>query len=296
MNVGIIGLGNMGSGMASNLQRYMADQGQSLQVFDLDPGKIQLQVDQGASAAESVEALVEQVDVLFTSLPSAVQIDAVAPIVFSKGKSDLVWLETSTNDLGRWQAVLNDAPATMTLIDAPITGGYEGARDGTLTMLMGGDEADIQPLRPMLEYMTQKAKVMGPSGAGYITKLSQLHLNYLVAMGMGEALMLGAKGGLNMNALHDVLMNSCAQSYVIDAYTPRVLDGSYDPSFALGLARKDMALINDLGAHLSVDLELGSQVLAAYDDATQRYGFDAPHLSILRRIEEANDTPLRSES
>ena len=139
--------------------------------------------------------------------------------------------------------------------------------------------------------MTKKALVMGPSGAGYITKLAQLHLNYLVAQGIGEALMLGAKGGLDLAQLHDVFMNSCAQSYVVDAYIPRVLDGSYDPSFALGLARKDMRLVNDLGAHLGVDLELGQQVLSAYDDATDRYGFDAPHLSILKRIEEASGQP-----
>ena len=73
-----------------------------------------------------------------------------------------------------------------------------------------------------------------------------------------------------------------------------MLDGSYDPSFALGLARKDMALINELGQHLQVPLELGQQVLAAYDQATEQYGAEAPHLSVLRRIEDATDTPLRS--
>lgn len=292
--VGIIGLGNMGSGMAANLQRHLAQQDQALWVFDLDPAKIEQQVSGGARAAESLESLLRSVDVLFTSLPSAVQVDAIAPKVFAQAKPELTWFETSTNDLAHWQAIRTAAPSGMTLIDAPITGGYEGARDGTLTVLMGGTEAAIEPHRPLLDAISKKAQIMGPAGAGYITKLSQLHLNYLVAMGMGEALMLGAKGGLDLQTLHQVLMNSCAQSYVVDAYTPRVLDGSYDPSFALGLARKDMALINDLGDHLSVPLELGSQVLAAYDEATERYGFDAPHLSVLKRIEDATDTPLRS--
>lgn len=294
MQIGIIGLGNMGSGMAANLQRFCADQGQNLWVFDLDAAKVDQLVDQGARPAKSIDELVANVDVLLTSLPSAVQVNAVAPLVFEHGRPTLTWLETSTNDLAQWQAILDATPAGMTLIDAPITGGYEGARDGTLTMLMGASESQVEPLRPMLQAMTKKALVMGPSGAGYITKLAQLHLNYLVAQGIGEALMLGAKGGLDLAQLHDVFMNSCAQSYVVDAYIPRVLDGSYDPSFALGLARKDMRLVNDLGAHLGVDLELGQQVLAAYDDATDRFGFDAPHLSILKRIEEAAGTELRT--
>ena len=296
MQIGIIGLGNMGSGMAANLQAFSASQNQSLWVFDLDAEKVATQTARGAQAADSVEELVGKVDVLLTSLPSAVQVNAIAPVVFEHGSQGLTWLETSTNDLGQWQKILDAAPAHMTLIDAPITGGYEGARDGTLTMLMGADEAQVEPLRPMLDAMTKKALVMGPSGAGYITKLAQLHLNYLVAQGIGEALMLGAKGGLDLAQLHDVFMNSCAQSYVVDAYIPRVLDGSYDPSFALGLALKDMRLVNDLGAHLGVDLELGQQVLSAYDDATDRYGFDAPHLSILKRIEEASGQTLRTPS
>jgi len=292
--VGIIGLGNMGSGMACNLQRHLAAQGSRLRVFDLDPAKVQTQVDNGAEACESAQDLITQVDVLFTSLPSAVQIDALAPQIFAQGTPALTWFETSTNDLAHWQALRDQAPSSMQLIDAPITGGYEGARDGTLTVLLGGEPEAIEPHRALLESISKKAQHMGPAGAGYITKLAQLHLNYLVALGMGEALMLGAKGGLDMSTLHQVLMNSCAQSYVVDAYTPRVLDGSYDPSFALGLARKDMALINELGQHLQVPLELGQQVLAAYDQATEQYGAEAPHLSVLRRIEDATNTPLRS--
>ena len=292
--VGIIGLGNMGSGMACNLQRHLVAQGRRLRVFDLDPAKVQTQVDNGAEACESAQDLITQVDVLFTSLPSAVQIDALAPQIFAQGTPALTWFETSTNDLAHWQALRDQAPSSMQLIDAPITGGYEGARDGTLTVLMGGEPEAIEPHRALLASISKKAQHMGPAGAGYITKLAQLHLNYLVALGMGEALMLGAKGGLDMSTLHQVLMNSCAQSYVVDAYTPWVLDGSYDPSFALGLARKDMALINELGQHLQVPLELGQQVLAAYDQATEQYGAEAPHLSVLRRNEDATDTPLRS--
>ena len=144
MQIGIIGLGNMGSGMAANLQAFSASQHQSLWVFDLDAEKVATQTTGGAQAADSVEQLVGEVDVWLTSLPSAVQVNAIAPVVFEHGSQGLTWLETSTNDLGQWQKILDVAPDHMTLIDAPITGGYEGARDGTLTMLMGADEGRLR--------------------------------------------------------------------------------------------------------------------------------------------------------
>ncbi|QGG80409.1 NAD-binding protein [Litorivicinus lipolyticus] len=293
-SVGIIGLGNMGVGMAANLQRYCAAHGQVLRVFDLDREKVRTLSAAGAHASHSVAELAADCDLVMTSLPSAREINAVAEAIFEHAKPNTLWLETSTNNVADWHALTQRAPAHLTLVDAPITGGFEGARDGTLTMLLGGHEDDIAPIRALLGAITQRALVMGPSGAGYVTKLAQLHLNYLVAQGIGEALMLGAKAGLALDQLHDVLSHSCAQSYVVDAYVPRVLDGSYDPSFALGLARKDMRLICELGDHLGVDLELGKQVLAAYEDATERFGFEAPHLSILKRIEDSSETELRA--
>jgi 3-hydroxyisobutyrate dehydrogenase-like beta-hydroxyacid dehydrogenase len=161
-------------------------------------------------------------------------------------------------------------------------------------MLLGIDEDVLQQFKPILESFTKKAVRMGPAGAGYVTKLSQLHLNYLVAQGIGEALMLGAKANLDLNALHDVLQHSCAQSYVVDNYIPKVLNGSYDTSFALGLAQKDMRLITELGAHLGIDLTLANKVYDTYQAATEEYGFNAPHLSVIRLIEQKSDQLLRS--
>ena len=89
MQIGIIGLGNMGSGMAANLQAFSASQNQSLWVFDLDAQKVAAQTARGAQAADSVEALVGKVDVLLTSLPSAVQVNAIAPAVFEHGSQGL---------------------------------------------------------------------------------------------------------------------------------------------------------------------------------------------------------------
>ena len=296
MNIGIIGLGNMGSGMASNLLDYCHVEGHKLWVADLNTTVVATFVDRGAHQAESIKALVSKCNVLFTSLPSAKEINQLAlgeDGILNNLSAGACWFETSTNELSQWQQLRDIAPDHITLIDAPVTGGSEGAANGTLTMLLGGEAEVIEPYRDLLASFTKKAVLMGPAGAGYVTKLAQLHLNYLVAQGIGEALMLGAKAGLNLNTLHDVLNNSCASSYVVENYIPKVLDGSYDTSFKLGLAEKDMRLISQLGEHLGTPLTLADTVYESYQTATKHYGFDAPHLSIVRLIEDQANTLLR---
>ena len=300
MKIGFIGLGNMGSGIAHNLQQYCKANSHQLYVLDLNQAAVDKIVEQGALAGESIKQVAADCDLLFTSLPSAKEIDIVATGelgILQNAKPNQIWFETSTNELAEWQKIKDLAPDSMTLIDAPVTGGAEGAAAGTLTMLVGIDDESIldsnTKLAELLASFTNKVALMGPSGAGYVTKLSQLHLNYLVAQGIGEALMLGKKAGIDLNNLWSVLKTSCAQSYVVDAYIPMVLDGSYDPSFALGLATKDMRLITDLGNHLNVDLELANKVYETYVEANEKHGFDAPHLSVLKLIEEKSDQELR---
>ena len=161
-------------------------------------------------------------------------------------------------------------------------------------MLLGIELTILDQFRPLLNSFTKQAIHMGPSGAGYVSKLCQLHLNYLVAQGIGEALMLGAKAELDLSTLHNVLKNSCAQSYVVDSYIPKILNGSYDPSFTLGLASKDMRLISELGSHLNVPLPLGDKVNDSHQTAVSEYGADQPHLKIVRLLEDRAKQLLRS--
>lgn len=297
MNIGFIGLGNMGSGMAANLLNYCKAHGEKLFVLDLDQNVVNQFVLQGAEAGESVKHIAQTCDLIFTSLPSSVQVNAVAygdDGILTNAKSASTWFETSTNELAEWEKIKSAAPKGMTLIDAPVTGGSEGAAAGTLTMLLGIEQSRLDKFSALLASFTKHAVRMGPSGAGYVTKLAQLHLNYLVAQGIGEALMMGAKADLDLTVLHNVLQNSCAQSYVVDNYIPKVLDGSYDRSFALGLAMKDMRLITELGSHLGIQMTLADQVYHSYQSATQKYGSEAPHLSILKLIEEKSQTLLRT--
>ncbi len=287
----------MGNGMAANLHRYCTANKINFSVFDINKDAVQSFADDGAMAAETISEIAKQSDIIFTSLPSSKQVNEIAlgeDGLLKNLPEGAIWFETSTSDLSEWQKVREAAPDYLTLIDAPVTGGTEGAAAGTLTMLLGLDNPLSDTHSNLLNAVAKKVIIMGPSGAGYITKLSQLHLNYLVAQGIGEALMLGAKGGLDLTILSDVLSHSCAQSYVVDNYIPKVLDGSYDNSFALGLARKDMRLVKQLGDHLDIEMPLADNVVASYEDAVSNYGPDAPHLSIVRLIEDRTGKNFRS--
>jgi len=297
MNIGFIGLGNMGSGMAKNLLNFTQAHSHNLVVLDLNQTVVEQFVAQGAVDGQSIKDIAQQADVVFTSLPSAKEVAEVAlggTGLLQNLKVGSVWFETSTNELAEWQDIQAQAPSSLTLIDAPVTGGAEGAAAGTLTMLLGIEQSVLDLHSPMLASFTTNAVRMGPSGAGYVSKLCQLHLNYLVAQGIGETMMLGAKANLDLDTLHRVLQTSCAQSYVVDNYIPKVLDGTYDQSFTLGLATKDMRLISQLGKHLAVPLSLGDSVYRAYQTATATYGTDEPHLKIVKLIEDQTGRLLRS--
>jgi len=297
MNIGFIGLGNMGAGMALNLLKHCQQSGDALIVFDINETALVDMVAKGAVNGLSVVGLCNQCEVLFTSLPSAKEINPLAfgdDGILANLKEGATWFETSTNELSEWQKVKSEAPSHLTLVDAPVSGGAEGALAGTLTIFLGIDEGVFSQFESLLRVFATRVVRMGPSGAGYVTKLAQLHLNYLVAQGIGETLMLGAKANLDLSVLHSVLMSSCARSYVVESYIPKVLDGSYDTSFTLGLAEKDMRLITELGRHLEVKMPLGDKVYSTYQEATKTYGENAPHLSIIRLMEEQHDQILRS--
>ena len=297
MNIGFIGLGNMGAGMAQNILMHCKSSGDNLIVLDINETVLNEFIAKGAVNGESASKMCPQCDVLFTSLPSSKEVNLLAfgnEGILHNLKKGATWFETSTNELAEWEKVREVAPNHLTLVDAPVSGGAERATSGTLTTFLGIEKEVLKKFESLLKVFASKVILMGPSGSGYVTKLVQLHLNYLVAQGIGETLMMGAKANLDLETLHSVLMNSCSQSYVVENYIPKVLNGSYDDSFSLGLAEKDIKLIVELGHHLGVSMPLGEKVYKTYQEAKKLYGEDSPHLSVVRLIEETHNQKLRN--
>lgn len=293
MRITFIGLGNMGGPMASNIARA----GYDLTVFDLDENKVAQLCALGAKPATSAASAVVDADVVMTSLPSPKVTLAIAggpQGILAAMSSGSTWIEMSTNNLEVEREVRSAATAAgIHFLDAPISGGIEGAAKGTLTIMVGGQADTYARNEALLNVVGDNVQHMGSHGAGYVAKIAQVVLCYLHSVALSEALMLGVKGGVTADRMLAIIQNSTGRSYVADRYGPAILDGSYDPGFALGLAHKDMALTLELAKSVEATLPMCEQVEAIYGRAVQKYGFDQNHLMAVKLLEEENSMSLR---
>jgi len=282
----LIGLGNMGAPMAHNL----LSAGVELSVFDTDADKIASFVDSGATAVSSVAEGAANAEVVMTSLPGPTQVESVGAELFASLTPGSVWIDLSTNDLAcarRLEAQATDA--NVHLLDGPVTGGAEGAAAGTLSILIGGDEDVHARCTPIFDAIGSRYALLGPYGAGYVAKIASVTLCYTQSVCLTEALLLGAKGGVDPAAMLDIIQHSTGRSYVADRYGPEILNGGYDDTFALELAVKDLRLASEMAAQLGADLTFAEGVLDLYRSTVDTFGADAPHLIAMQAIERRND-------
>ncbi len=289
MNIAFIGLGVMGKPMAENLVRC-GDH--TLQVFDIAADRVDKLVAKGAIRAHSIADAVRNADMVMTSLPGPKQIESVAFAddgLFATLRDGATWIDLSTNNLAVCQRIAASATAqSIDFLDAPVSGGDEGARAGNLTILVGGEKTVFERYRAILGIIGGRITHLGPTGAGYSAKIAQVVLCYLHSLALSEALMLGVKGGVNATEMLSIIQNSTGHSYVADRYGPPILNGDYDASFTLGLAHKDMQLAQQMAENLGIKLPMCELTTQTYARAIETYGFDANHLKAVRLLEEDN--------
>ncbi len=265
-------------------------------VFDLDAEKSNRLVELGAWCADSVAQAVAGADLVMTSLPGPQQ---VAQVAFEQGlfaniKPGSAWVDFSTNNLEVCRQIVEVAKKwQIDCLDAPVSGGDEGARAGKLTILVGGQESVFQRFLPVLEVIGENIRYLGQHGAGYSAKIAQVVLCYLHSLALSEALMLGIKGGVDNRRMLSIIQNSTGKSYVADRYGPPILNGDYDPSFTVGLAHKDMKLAMEMAENLGITLPMCKLTTDTYARAVHHFGFEANHLKAVRLLEEDNDTFLQ---
>ncbi len=295
MKVAFFGLGVMGGPMAANI---IANKQHSVSVYDLDTNKIKPLTQQGGLAIDQIGTAIAEADVVMSSLPGPKQIESFAfdqDGVFANAKRGSTWIELSTNNLATCQKMAEAASLQgIHLLDSPVSGGDEGAKAGTLTIMVGGDEAVFKQHKPVYDLIAKDIRFLGQSGAGYAAKISQVVLCYLHSIALAEAMMLGVKAGVNAAEMLSIIQNSTGRSYVADRYGPPILNGDYDPSFTLGLALKDMKLALELAQTLEIKLPMCDMVTDIYQQACDAFGLDANHLMAVRILEEHCDTYLRA--
>lgn len=258
--VGVVGLGNMGLGMAATLAR----KGFTVLGYDLSPARRPAAEAAGVTTLNTLNEVLQAADALVFSLPLARDVEAVVTAeggLLSRTDRKVVVVDTSTSDPGTTRRLAERlAAAGHALLDAPVSGGPSGAAEGTLTMMVGGAEADYALARPVLEAMSARAHV-GPSGAGNIVKLVN---NLLVAAHLvttGEALRLSEAAGLSADEAVKVVNTATGRSAISEVMVPRwVQSGTFDSGFSAGLMRKDVRLALELAAECGIDLPLSAEV------------------------------------
>jgi 3-hydroxyisobutyrate dehydrogenase len=286
--IGVVGLGNMGLGMAATLAR----KGFQVTGYDISPGRRAAVEAHGVGFSADLGDVLASADALVFSLPLASDVEGVVMApggLLERRDRKVVVIDTSTSDPGTSRRLATRlAAAGHGLLDAPVSGGPSGAAEGTLTMMVGGAPEDFAIAEPVLAAMSSRAVHVGPSGAGNIVKLVN---NLLVAAHLvttGEAMRLSEAAGLSAAEAIAVVNTATGRSAISEVMFPRwILTNSFDSGFSAGLMRKDVRLALDLAAASGVELPLSAHVAAIWRDAREQLpdGADFTRMADYRKPE-----------
>jgi 3-hydroxyisobutyrate dehydrogenase-like beta-hydroxyacid dehydrogenase len=267
--IAFIGLGLMGKPMAMNLLKA----GHTVTVWNRTPERAQELVAAGATLAKTPREAATACDFLITMVSDPPALEEV--LWGHEGKNDgaieglrsgAIYMDCSTvsASLARKIAEVCERRGVK-FLDAPVTGGDWGAREGNLVFMIGGDAATVKEAEPIIGVMGKKWFALGPNGAGQIVKVAMNALLALQVGAMAEALALVTKAGLKGEQLVEVMQSSMARSGLLDLKSPLMVKGDYKPSFPLRLMHKDLGLALDLANQLGVALPATAAAREVYN-------------------------------
>jgi len=254
MRVGVIGLGIMGAPMARNLLRA----GHAVTVHSRTRARVDALVADGAAAADSPAAVVAAVEAVVTMLPDTPDVEAVlaGPSgVLAAARPGLLAIDMSTIAPEAARALAARAvSAGVTLLDAPVSGGEQGAIAGTLSIMVGGDEAAVARAQPIFAALGRQVTYMGGPGQGQMAKLVNQVVGATTLAAVAEGVALATRAGLDPAAVLQALGGGAANSWMLANLGPRMQRRDFAPGFMVRLQQKDLRLA--LAAAKALGLEL----------------------------------------
>jgi 3-hydroxyisobutyrate dehydrogenase len=280
--VGLIGLGAMGAGMAACLVR------QSVRVrgFDLRPDAVEALVRAGgqgctssAEAAEGAEAAVvivlnaDQVqDAVFGERGLAQRLAPSSPVVCM-----------STMSPGRARALADQAARRgLRWIDAPVSGGVQRAAEGSLTVMVGAEPADLDQVRPILAAFARDVFHLGPIGAGSTAKMVNQVLVFCNLAAVAEAMTLCRKLGVDLQAVYDVIRTAVGTSAIFEMRVPKLIDGTFQSGGSMRIALKDLGIVEDTARELGLPMPMTAQATQLFRATAAMGMLDHDDLAIAR--------------
>ncbi len=245
--IGFIGLGIMGEPMAANL----IDAGYAVVGYNRSPEPVDELIEQGGERADSPQAVAERTDVVITCLPDSPVVEEIIcgeNGVLAGISEDMTVIDMSTISPTVTESLAADiAEQDAHMLDAPISGGEEGAIEGTLSIMVGGDEAVFDEHRDLFAVMGDTVTHCGPNGAGQTTKACNQIVVAAQMVGVSEALVFAKKAGADLEAVVEAISGGAAGCWTLDNRAPRMIHGNFDPGFFASYQYKDLRIATDAG-------------------------------------------------
>ncbi len=299
MQIGFIGIGVMGRPMTLNLLKA----GHHVTIFARHPEKAEVQevLQAGARQAPSPRAVAMVSDMVITMLPNSPEVEEVVTGeqgILAGARKGLIIIDMSTI-APAMSRKLGELAATQGVhfLDAPVSGGSQGAVNGTLTIMVGGEREIFEQARPALEAMGKAENIfyVGPQGTGEVVKLVNNILVGTIAASIAESFVLGVKAGVDVETMAKIIGVSAGASWQLSAQFPlRAFNGSFQPGFMTDLLHKDLGLALELAAEKQTSVPMTALSRQLYEMARAAgYGRE-DYTSLLKVLEGMAGVEVRS--
>ena len=252
--IGFVGLGLMGKAMAQNILRA----GYSLVVHNRSQAPVQALVAEGARAAQSPAELAAQVDMVFSSLPDSPDVELVAlgkNGIIQGAHPGLIYVDHSTIKPATARHVAEVlAEKGVHCLDAPVSGGEIGARQGTLAIMVGGSAEVLERVMPIFQVVGKTVTHVGEAGAGQIAKAANQIMAAAQMVAMAELMILAQKAGADPRKVVEAIRGGAAQCWTLDVKPPRLFEGNRAPGFKAYMQTKDLAIALETAREYGVPL------------------------------------------
>jgi 3-hydroxyisobutyrate dehydrogenase len=299
MQIGFIGIGVMGRPMTMNLLKA----GHNVTIYARHPEKAEVQevIEAGARLAPSARAVAMASEIVITMVPNSPQVEEVVmgpQGILEGARKGLIIVDMSTIAPAVSRKMAEEAATkNVHFLDAPVSGGSQGAINGTLTIMVGGEQEICEQVRPVFEAIGKKENIfyVGAHGAGEVIKLVNNMLVGTIAAATAEALVLGVKAGADVDMMAKIIGVSTGASWQLSNQFPlRAFNGSFKPGFMTDLLHKDLGLTLDLAAEVQAPLPITGLTRQLYE-MTRAAGYGREdYTSLLRVLEKIAGVEVRN--
>jgi 2-hydroxy-3-oxopropionate reductase len=294
--IGFIGLGIMGRHMATHL----IEAGYSLSLYDINPSALEAVVTKGGVAMKSCQEVSAASEIVISMVPDSPEVEEVVFGEYGLLKGihpGMIYIDMSTilpATAIKIASVLEEKGVCF--LDAPVSGGEIGAKNATLSIMVGGSRETLDQVMPIFQVLGKTITLCGGHGAGQVVKACNQIQVALNIVGMSEAFTLGAKAGVDPAIILKVLSTGYAQTRVMDVRGPKVIHGDFDPGFKSKFHLKDLKIIAETAKNLNVPLPATSTVYQLFIALINSGRGDLDHTAVINILEELAGAVARTKS